>query len=129
KLQEQERETRREYLERESHYVWGTRYLLHVVERDQAPMVELKHRRMVLTVRPGADGARREEIVAGWYRDQVRRAATELVAEWMSRLRVRVERIYVQQMKTRWGSCNARARAIRLNTELAKKPKECLEYI
>ena len=32
-------------------------------------------------------------------------------------------------MKTKWGSCNPRAGTIRLNTELAKKPKECLEYI
>ncbi len=28
KLREQERETPREYLDRESHYVWGKRYLL-----------------------------------------------------------------------------------------------------
>ena len=32
-------------------------------------------------------------------------------------------------MKTKWGSCNPTASTIRLNTELAKKPKECLEYI
>ena len=35
----------------------------------------------------------------------------------------------MQRMKTKWGSCNPRARTIRLNTELAKKPPECLEYI
>ncbi len=129
KLQTQERETRREYLERESHYVWGARYLLHVVERDQAPTVELKHRRLVLTVRPATDGTRREAIVARWYRDQVRSVAADLVAKWEPILEVPVRLVYVQQMKTRWGSCNARARAIRLNTELAKKPRACLEYI
>ena len=32
KLQEQERETPREYLDRESHYVWGERYLLELIE-------------------------------------------------------------------------------------------------
>ncbi len=32
-------------------------------------------------------------------------------------------------MKTKWGSCNPTSRAIRLNTDLAKKPPECLEYI
>jgi predicted metal-dependent hydrolase len=82
KLQEQDRETRREYLDRESHYVWGTRYLLKLVEHDQAPAVELKHRRMVLTMRPGTDEARREAIVAGWYRDQIRNLAPQLVAKW-----------------------------------------------
>jgi hypothetical protein len=32
-------------------------------------------------------------------------------------------------MKTKWGSCTASKRSIRLNTDLAKKPPECLEYI
>ena len=32
-------------------------------------------------------------------------------------------------MKTRWGSCNSAAGSIRLNTDLAKKPPESLEYI
>ena len=40
-----------------------------------------------------------------------------------------VERFFVQRMKSKWGSCNYKARTIRLNTELAKKPSECLEYV
>src|SRR5438132_14308944 len=54
KLREQERETPREYLDRESHYVWGKRYLLEVVEQDAGPEVELKHNKMLLRVRPGS---------------------------------------------------------------------------
>ena len=42
---------------------------------------------------------------------------------------VKVERFFVQRMKTKWGSCNVRARNVRLNTDLARKPRECLEYI
>ncbi len=42
---------------------------------------------------------------------------------------VKVKRIFVQKMKTKWGSCNAASKSIRLNTELAKKRLECLEYI
>lgn len=129
KVQQQERETRREYLDRESHYVWGARYLLQLAERDQPPAVELKHRRMVLTVRAGTDAGKREAIVARWYRNQIRRVVPPLVAKWEPILGVNVERVFVQQMKTRWGGCNPPARAIRLNTELAKKPKDCLEYI
>ncbi len=129
KLREQDRETPREYLERESHYVWGRRYLLSVAERDQAPAVTLQHSRMVLTVRPGTDEAAKEALVARWYREQTKGVVSELLAKWESILGVSVNRVFVQQMKTRWGSCNPRARTIRLNTELAKKPKECLEYI
>lgn len=40
-----------------------------------------------------------------------------------------VSRLYVQHMKTKWGSCNPRFHSIRINTELAKKPPECLEYV
>ncbi len=46
KIREQERETEREYLDRESHHVWGKRYLLSVIERDEPPAVELKHARL-----------------------------------------------------------------------------------
>ena len=42
---------------------------------------------------------------------------------------VAVVRFHVQQMKTKWGSSTPSAGSIRLNTELAKKPAECLEYI
>lgn len=129
KLRAQERETPREYLERESHYVWGKRYLLSVAERDQAPSLLLQHSRMVLSVRAGTDAAAKEALVALWYREQVRAAASNLIAKWAPILGVGVNQIFVQQMKTKWGSCNPRARSIRLNTELAKKPRECLEYI
>jgi predicted metal-dependent hydrolase len=129
KLREQERETPREYLERESHYVWGKRYLLSVTECDQAPAVALKHSRMVLTARVGTDEAAKEAIVAQWYRNQLKAVAADLITKWEPILKVRVSQVFVQQMKTKWGGCNPRARTIRLNTELAKKPKECLEYI
>jgi predicted metal-dependent hydrolase len=65
KLQEQERETRREYLDRESHYLWGKRYLLRVIEGDEAPSVALKHRWMLLRVRPGTDAKKKQAIGRG----------------------------------------------------------------
>ena len=128
-LRGQERETPREYLDRESHYLWGKRYLLHVLEMDAAPGVQLDHGKMLLRVRPRASEDKKQEIVAQFYREQIRAAIPALIARWASVMGVTVDRFYVQQMKTKWGSCNPRARAIRLNTELAKKPKHCLEYI
>lgn len=129
KLREQERETPRDYLERESHYLWGQRYLLEVVECDEPPSIELKHRRMVLRVRPGTDGVRRQALVEEWYRNQIKSAVPPLLKHWQPRVGVKVKRFFVRRMKTKWGSCNHTARTIRLNTELAKKPPECLEYI
>lgn len=129
KLQEQERETPREYLDRESHYVWGNRYLLKIIEADAAPSVEMKHSRLILRVRLGTGELKKRVIVEGWYRGQLKRAVPPLIAKWEPRLGVKVARIFVQRMKTKWGSCNSRSRNIRLNTDLAKKPRECLEYI
>lgn len=129
KLQEQERETPREYLDREGHYVWGTRHLLKVMEQESAPMVEIRHKALILQVRPGSDGLRRQEILDEWYREQLKAAVPPVIAKWEPMLGVKVARFYVQRMKTRWGSCRPGVRGIRLNSELAKKPRECLEYI
>jgi predicted metal-dependent hydrolase len=129
KLQEQERETPREYLDRESHYLWGKRYLLKLVESDGAPAVELERNRMLLRVRPGASDEKKQTIVEEWYREQIKQVVPALIAKWEPIVGVKVKRFFVQRMKTKWGSCNHNSGSIRLNTELAKKPPECLEYI
>lgn len=129
KLRAQEREPPREYVDRESHYVWGRRYLLQVVEADAAPAVELTPHHLVLRVRPGADTAKKRAVLDEFYRRQLRAAAPPLIAHWEPILGVQVAQLFVQRMKTRWGSCNPRARHIRLNTELARKPLPCLEYV
>ena len=129
KLREQERETFREYLDRESHYVWGKRYLLRIVEVDGAPAVELKAGSMILRVRPDASVDAKGATVSKWYREQLKTAIQDLLAKWEPILRVHAERVFVQKMKTKWGTCNPERRSIRLNTDLAKKPPPYLEYI
>lgn len=129
KLQEQERETPREYLDRESHYVWGKRYLLRIIEVDKAPSVELKHKRMLMRVRPGTNEVKKQEILERWYRQLLKEELPALIAVWEPIMGVKVERFFVRKMKTKWGSCNPKKGYIRLNTDLAKKPRECLEYI
>lgn len=129
KLREQEREMPREYLDRESHYVWGKRYLLKVVEKEAAPGVELKHNKMIIQIRPATSDGRKQEILETWYRERLKEAVPPLIAKWEPLMGVKVERFFVQRMKTKWGSCSSSSKSIRLNTDLAKKPSECLEYI
>lgn len=129
KVVEQERESPREYLERESHYVWGKRYLLKIKEVDGAPKVEVTPSKLLLQIRPGTSAERREEILDEWYRAQIRQAAPAIIQKWEPLLGVKVDRIFVQRMKTKWGSCSRTSSSIRLNTDLAKKPAECLEYV
>lgn len=129
KLRGQERESPREYLDRESHYVWGKRYLLKVIESDKPPAVELKHSHLHLQVRPGSSDEKKQELLEDWYREQVKKAVPALIAKWEPLIGTKVERFFVQKMKTKWGSCNHQAGSIRLNTDLAKKPPRFLEYL
>lgn len=128
-LQQQARESPRQFVTRESHYVWGHRYLLKVVERKSRPSVALDHRRITLFVRPGADRAKRGEVMHEWHKRLLHEAIPPLIAKWEPKLGVKVSNYFLQRMKTKWGSCNPKAGNIRLNTELVKKPKDLLEYI
>lgn len=129
KLREQLREAPREYLERESHYLWGRRYLLEVVEKDAPPQVLLKHRKLLLQVRPWSDTERKQALLEAWYRKQLKDRSLALIEKWEPLMGVKVGNVFVQRMKTKWGGCNPDSKSIRLNTDLAKKPPECLEYI
>ncbi|MBK9709658.1 MAG: M48 family metallopeptidase [Acidobacteria bacterium] len=129
KLLSQARETPRQFVERESHYLWGRRYLLSVVEVEAKPSVKLSHRKITLTVRPSSRKAKREEVMHEWHKSLLHEAMPALIKKWEEKLGVKVSGYFLQRMKTKWGSCNHRARTIRLNTELVKKPKDLLEYV
>ena len=129
KLLAQARETPREFVERESHYLWGRRYLLSIVAKDAKPSVTLDHRRIVLSVRPGSALAKREEVMLEWYRSLLHEAVPALIRKWEGILGVKASGYFLQRMKTKWGSCNHRAGSIRLNSELVKKPRDLLEYV
>lgn len=128
-LRAQAREAPRQHVTRETHYVWGRRYLLAVREADAKPSVSLGHRQITLTVRPGSSAAKRAQVMHEWHKGLLHAAVPPLVRKWERKLGVTVRGYFLQRMKTKWGSCNHRAGHIRLNTELVKKPKDLLEYV
>ncbi|MEG2468681.1 MAG: SprT family zinc-dependent metalloprotease [Comamonas sp.] len=129
KMQTQVREPERDYINRESHYVWGKRYLLQIQELQAPAKITLKHKTLLLQVRPGTSREKRQELLEAWYRQQVRQEAQALVRKWQAIMGVQAGKLLVQRMKTKWGSCNPKTGLIRLNTDLAKKPPEHLEYV
>jgi len=129
KLTTQAREAPRQFIERESHYVWGRRYLLTIVRKETKPFVSLDHKRITLTVRPGSDQAKRLQVVHDWHKSLLHELVPALIKKWERKLKVQVSAYFLQRMKTKWGGCNHRAGNIRLNTELVKKPKDLLEYV
>jgi predicted metal-dependent hydrolase len=128
-LRAQQREPARRFISRESHYLWGRRYLMTVVELDQKPSVVLDHRSLRLTVRPGSSREKRAEIIHGWHKSLLHAAVPPIINKWEHTLGVSVSRYFLQRMKTKWGGCTPEARTIRLNTELVRKPKDLLEYV
>lgn len=129
KLKNQKRETAREYITRESHYYLGQRYLLKVVEQNTAPKVVLKNNTIELYIRKGISITRRKEILQGWYRQQLRALIPQYIAKLEKKMNVKVAELGIRKMKTKWGTCTPKANRIWLNTELAKKPIESIEYI
>jgi hypothetical protein len=129
KILAQERETPREYLDRESHYVWGKRYLLKIIETQGVPAIKRKHSTLELHGRPGSTEAKHAGLLEAWYRQQIKAAVPALLNKWQPLMGVNAGRLHVQRMRTKWGSCNPATGLIRLNTDLAKKPPQCLEYI
>ena len=129
KLARQPREASREFVKRESHYLWGRRYLLNVVHTDGKQYVTLDHKRINLFVRPGSNRDKRNEVFYEWQKKQLHEFVLETVAKWEPILSVKANAYFLQRMKTKWGSCNHKSGNIRLNTELVKKPKDLVEYV
>ncbi|MCK0439055.1 M48 family metallopeptidase [Gordonia alkaliphila] len=128
-LQAVERQTEREMVTGESHYVWGIRRRLKIVERPGRAHFELNGDRLVLYVPAGTSQDKRLDQLDKWYRAQLREAIPGLIAGWEQKLDVTVPKWTIKRMKTKWGSCNRETRHIWLNVELAKKHPDCLEYI
>lgn len=126
---EQERQSEREMVTGETHYVEGRRYRLKVVLHDGPAQVELRNRTLALRVRPQLDSTQRLAVVERWYRVRLRGRVVELVDQWAKRLGVTAPDCGIKKMKTRWGTCNPAAGRVWVNLELAKKPVQCLEYI
>ncbi len=129
KLATQAREAPRQYVDRESHYLWGRRHLMTVVRKDMKPFVSLDHKRITLTVRPGSNAQKRADVIHAWHKSLLHAVVPPLIKKWEMKLKVKVAGYFLQRMKTKWGSCNHRAGHIRLNTELVKKPQDLLEYV
>jgi predicted metal-dependent hydrolase len=128
KVRGQPRETPREYIERESHRVWGRRYLLRIKDAAK-PEIVLGHRTLELSAPKGSSAEDRSSILDDWYRAELREKAGPLLSKWAHRLNVPFSGFTIQRMKTKWGSSNPDRHTVRLNLELAKFPPEYLDYV
>jgi predicted metal-dependent hydrolase len=124
-----DRQSMREMVTGESHYVWGLRKRLKVVERPGRAHIEIDGERLVLFVPAAASPEQRRTVLDRWYREQLRTSIPDLIAKWEAQLDVTVPKWTIRKMKTKWGSCNRETHNVWFNVELAKKHPDCLEYI
>lgn len=129
KIKEHPKESPREFLNQESHSVWGECYLLNVVEVNKSPRIELRGNELIYYLKSDWTQVQKLRFLDRWYRDLIRDQLAEIVPKWEGFIGVKANQFLIQKMKSLWGSCNTKTHAIRLNSELAKKPKECLEYV
>lgn len=123
------RQSEREMVTGESHYAWGIRRRLKVVERPGRMHIEAEGDRLVLYAPSDSSAEKRRECLDRWYREQLRLVIPDLIARWEAKLDVSVPKWTLRRMKTKWGSCNRETRHLWFNVELAKKHPDCLEYI
>ncbi|CAM9209899.1 MULTISPECIES: M48 family metallopeptidase [Bacteria] len=126
---EQRRQSKREMMSGESHYLWGKHYRLNVIERHGKHVIKKHGHWLDLYVSPNSTVENRRKVIEEFYRSELKIALDELLVEWQKRLQVKMNAYGIRKMKTKWGSCNTDAARTLFNLELAKKPYECLEYI
>ena len=125
----QPRQSDREMVNGECHYLWGRRYRLNIVERTGRHEVNVSGGRVHLQVNPRTTMENKMLVLSEFYRDALKQRIEGLLGGWQDKIGVESSAWGVKKMKTKWGSCNTNSRRIWLNLELAKKPPECVEFI
>jgi predicted metal-dependent hydrolase len=129
KLLAGDRQSKRQMLSGETHFVWGERYRLDVSRSSGNHRVERSGRTLWVVASDGADADERFAVLDRWYRRELKAALPPLLKTWQERLGVEVSRVVVRRMKTKWGTCVIPSASVWFNPELAKKDPRCLEYI
>lgn len=128
-LQDAARQSRREMVSGESHYLWGQRLRLQIIERPGRADVAVRGNRLIMGVPPGMEVIDRTNLLQRWHREQLRDWLAPVIAHWEPVVGQAVPFWSIRKMKTRWGSCNPATGHIWFNLELVKKHPQCIEYI
>ena len=130
KFENQPRQSIREMVSGESHYYLGRRYRLRVVNQAGVGRIHFPNSiTMELQIPQSAGIETRLRVLDGFYRGRLRELVPPMLDKWQKELGVQVAEWGIKKMKTRWGSCNSRARRVWINLELAKKPVACIDYL
>ena len=125
----QERQSKREYVSGESHYLWGKPYRLQVIHEGTQYKIVKTPTKIIMTAPEDATTESKERTFIEWYRQELMRVLQSVVERCEKKSGTHANEFIIKNMKTRWGTCNNDKRRIWINLQLAKKPMECLEYV
>ena len=125
----QERQSKREYVSGESHYLWGKPYRLQVIHEGTQYKIVKTPTKIIMTAPEDATTESKERTFIEWYRQELMRVLQSVVERCEKKSGTHANENRIKNMKTRWGTCNNDKRRIWINLQLAKKPMECLEYV
>ncbi len=129
KMIAQERQSKREYVSGESHYLWGKPYRLQVIYEGKRHTIEKTPTKIIMTVPEGTSLQTREKYFNEWYRKELKSVLDSVAVQCETKTGIYPKEYRIKNMRTRWGTCNIDKRRIWINLQLAKKPPECLEYV
>ena len=125
----QARQTEREYVSGESHYLWGKPYRLQVVYEGNKYVITKAPNKIILNAPTGSTQKSRERAFNEWYRQELKRVLDGVVSRCETKTNLHADEYRIKNMRTKWGTCNIDKKRIWINLQLAKKPVECLEYV
>lgn len=109
--------------------VWGEPRPLRVETRPGAGGVVERDGCLVMSAPPDAGPQERRRLLTEWYRRQLQSRVPAVLARWEPVVGARAAEWHARDMRTRWGSCNVRARRVWLSVRLAAWPPECLDMV
>ena len=130
KFKNKERQSPRLYINRESHYFEGRRFLLTMdIDPSYKNVVVRKKTTIQLKLKSHYSTEKRKEIFESWLRESLRIRLIPFIEKWEHKLGVSAKEWKIKKMKTKWGSCNQEVKRVWFNLELAKVDDYSLDYI
>ena len=127
KFLNQKREVPYKFIDGESHYVLGKKYLLKIIKSKNS-YIRLKDKQIIMYLKE-KDSLKKKFIINKFYKDILYDFAQKIYFKWSKKTKLKINKLQIRNMKTRWGSCSMRNKKITLNLQLGKKPIKYIEYV
>ena len=126
---EQRRQTKREYVSGETHYIWGEQRFLEVKKQDGWGGIKMSGNRLIMLAPHESTEKSRRMYMQEWERRLLSDAICVALPKWESKTGFFVRGWTIMNMRRSWGKCNPAKERMILNLQLVRKPREALDYI